>query len=340
MKRRRILALVPEGQIPPDSVEGLSDQQVLDVKMEYDVVTALQNLGHEVRCLDVRYDLAPIREAVERFKPHVVFNMLEEFHGIAAFDQNVVAYLELLKQAYTGCNPRGLVLARDKSLAKKILTYHRIPTPRFAVVPRGRKRTRHKKLTYPLIVKSTIQDASAGISQASIVANAEQLEKRVAFVHESTESDALVEEYIEGRELYLAVLGNVRLQTFPVWEIELDTLPEGAPRIATEKVKFDAEYQKKHKIQTGPAKNLPEGMAERIARVGKRIFKRLGLSGYARIDLRLKDDGGVYVLEANPNPDLSMDEDFALACEAGGLPFEPLIQRIVSLGERWRAGIR
>ncbi|MDJ0976173.1 MAG: ATP-grasp domain-containing protein [Planctomycetota bacterium] len=340
MKRRRILALVPEGQIPPDSVEGLSDQQVLDVKMEYDVVTALQNLGHEVQCLDVRYDLTPIREAVESSKPHIVFNMLEEFHGIAAFDQNVVAYLELLRQAYTGCNPRGLVLARDKALAKKILTYHRIPTPRFAVVPRGRKVKTHKRLTFPLIVKSTIQDASAGISQASIVANLEQLEKRVAFVHESTESDALVEEYIEGRELYLAVLGNVRLQTFPIWEIQLDTLPEGAPRIATEKVKFDAEYQKKHKIQTGPAKDLPEGMAERIAKVGKRIYKRLGLSGYARIDLRLRESGEIYVLEANPNPDLSMDEDFALACEAGGLKYEPLVQRIVTLGERWRAGIR
>ena len=340
MKRRRILALIPEGQIPPDTVEGLSDQQVLDVKMEYDVVTALQNLGHEVSCLDVRYDLTPIREAVESFKPHIVFNMLEEFHGIAAFDQNVVAYLELLRQAYTGCNPRGLVLARDKALAKKILTYHRIPTPRFAVVPRGRKVKTHKRLTFPLIVKSTIQDASAGISQASIVANLEQLEKRVAFVHESTESDALVEEYIEGRELYLAVLGNVRLQTFPIWEIQLDTLPEGAPRIATEKVKFDAEYQKKHKIQTGPAKDLPEGMAERIAKVGKRIYKRLGLSGYARIDLRLRESGEIYVLEANPNPDLSMDEDFALACEAGGLKYEPLVQRIVTLGERWRAGIR
>ena len=136
------------------------------------------------------------------------------------------------------------------------------------------------------------------------------------------------------------MLGNVRLQTFPIWEIKLDTLPEGAPRIATEKVKFDAEYQKKHKIQTGPAKDLPEGMAERIAKVGKRIYKRLGLSGYARIDLRLRESGEIYVLEANPNPDLSMDEDFALACEAGGLKYEPLVQRIVTLGERWRAGIR
>ncbi len=340
MKKRRILALVPEGQIPPESVAGLTDQQVLDVKMEYDVVTALQHLGHQVQCLDVRYDLTPIREAVEEQKPHIVFNMLEEFHGIASFDQNVVAYLELLRQAYTGCNPRGLVLARDKALAKKILTYHRIPTPRFAVVPRGRKVSAHKRLTFPLIVKSTIQDSSAGISQASIVTNLEQLEKRVNFVHETTESDALVEEYIEGRELYLAVLGNVRLQTFPVWEIKLDTLPEGAPRIATEKVKFDAEYQKKHRIETGPAKGLPEGMDERIAKLGKRIYRRLGLSGYARIDLRLKDDGRVYVLEANPNPDLASDEDFALACEAGGLKFEPLVQRIVSLGERWRAGFR
>lgn len=340
MKKRRILALVPEGQVPPTSVEDLSDQQLLDVKMEYDVVAALHDLGHEVTCLDVRYDLTPIREAVEAHKPHVVFNMLEEFHGIALFDQNVVAYLELLRQAYTGCNPRGLVLARDKALAKKILAYHRIPTPRFATVPRGRKVRGHRRLTFPLIVKSSIEDSSAGISQASICTNAEQLDKRIAFVHEKTQGDALVEEYIEGRELYLAVLGNVRLETFPVWELTFDNLPEGAPNIATQKVKFDAEYQKKHQIQTGAARGLPEGMAERIAKLGKRIYRALGLSGYARIDFRLTEEGQLYVLEANPNPDISMDEDFSLACKAGGLGYEKLIHRMITLGERWHMGVR
>ncbi len=337
-RKLRVIALVPEGAIPPESLDGLSDQQIAECKMEYDVISALQRLGHEVKILDVRYSLAPIRELVTEWKPHVVFNMLEEFHGLASFDQNVVAYLELMRVPYTGCNPRGLVLARDKALAKKILTYHRIRTPRFAVYPRRGRARRMRRLRYPMFVKSLIEDASAGISQASVVTNDEQLKKRVAFVHEQLESDALVEEYVEGRELYLAVIGNVRLTTFPIWELVMDKLPDGAPRVATAKVKFDVKYQEKHGIENREARNLPGGAEKKIAHIGKRIYRALGLSGYARIDLRLNDDGEVFVLEANPNPDLAADEDFALAAKKGGVRFKDLVQRIVNLGLAYEAG--
>lgn len=336
MRSLRVLALVPEGRQPPDSLEGIADKEIAEWKMEYDVLTALHNEGHEATCLDVGWDLTPIRQAVLEWKPHVVFNMLEEFHGQASYDANVVAYLELMQAPYTGCNPRGLVLARDKALTKKILTYHRIPTARFAVVRRGRKFRSPRRLRYPLFVKSTIEDASAGISQASIVSNEEQLQKRVEFVHESTSGDALVEEYIDGRELYLSVMGNRRLETFPIWELVMDGLPEGTAQIATRKLKFDLAYQEKHGITTRQARDLDDALKRRIQRMGKRIYRILGLSGYARIDLRMREDGSIFVLEVNPNPDLSADEDFALSVEAGGIDYDRLIRRIVSLGMRYR----
>ena len=333
-----MLALVPEGKRPPDKLGDVTQEEVAVIKMEYDVITSLRGLGHEVHILDVGYDLTPIREAVADWKPDIVFNMLEEFHGAATFDQNVVAYLELLQMAYTGCNPRGLVIARDKALTKKILAYHRIPTPRFQVVPRRRAGRKAARLSYPLFVKSLIEDASAGISQASIVHNEEQLRKRVAFIHEQTHDEALVEEYIEGRELYLGIIGNSRLTTFPLWELVMKDLPEGTAPIATRTVKFDVDYQKRHGVTSQQATDLPEGLSERVAHIGKRIYRALGLTGYARIDLRLADDGRVYVLEANPNPDLSLDEDFALSAEASGLDYDKLIQRIVSLGLRHHHG--
>lgn len=335
MKRLRVLALVCEGLKPPDDLSGVDEKEVNLWKMEYDVLSALEHLGHTTECLDVSHELSRIREAGQAFKPHVVFNMLEDFHGFVRFDQNVVSYLELLRQPYTGCNPRGLVLSRDKALTKKILTYHRILTPRFAVYPRQRKFRRVPRLEYPLIVKSLNADASAGISQASIAQNEEQLRKRVAFIHETVADDAIAEAYVEGRELYVGVLGNIRLQVFPIWELMLDKLPDGAPRIATEHVKFNLEYQRKYDIRSQQATDLPEGVAARVEKLARRMYKVLGLSGYARFDLRLRDDGALFLLEANANPDLSRDEDFALSAKAAGLDFEPLVQRIVSLGLRY-----
>src|SRR5262249_26080236 len=157
-------------------------------------------------------DLTPVRSAIEEFKPQIAFNLLEAFADVATFDQNVVAYLELLKVPYTGCNPRGLVLARDKALTKKVLSYHRIPVADFAVFRRGHRARRPRRLKFPLIVKSLTLDASIGISQASVVEDDAKLEERVRFIHESLETDALVERYIEGRELYVGILGNQQLQ--------------------------------------------------------------------------------------------------------------------------------
>src|SRR5256714_9785570 len=240
MKRLRVLVLVHPELVPPDSLKGHSEQEINEWKTEYDVVSTLRAAGHEVRPLGVENELKPIRDEIESWKPTVVFNLLEQFHGEAVYDQNVASYLELLRIPYTGCNPRGLVLARGKDLSKKLLTYHRIPLPAFAVFPMRRKVKRPARLGLPLIVKSLSEDASYGISQASVVDSDEKLVERVTFIHERIGTAALAEQYIEGRELYVGVLGNERLRVFPIWELKFGSMADqGAHLIATEKVKHD-----------------------------------------------------------------------------------------------------
>jgi D-alanine-D-alanine ligase len=335
-KNRRILMLVREGLVPPDTLEGCSEEDYDKWKMEYDIAATLKRMGHDVQVIGVFDDLGPIRKAIREQSPHIAFMLLEEFHGVVVYEHAVVSYLELMRQAYTGCNPLGLMLSKDKSLTKKILTFHHIPTPHFAVFPRGKVVRRGRRLRFPLIVKSTIEDASLGISQASVVHDDAALAEQVRLIHEDIGSDALAEEFVEGRELYVGMIGNRRLQTFPVWEMCFSGMPEEAIRIATAKVKWDVKYQKKYGIDTGAARDLPPGMDAKIARLCKRVYRALNMSGYARMDLRLRPDGRVYVLEANANPHLAYGEDFAEAAAAAGVAYDTLLQRILSLGLNYR----
>lgn len=337
MKKRRVLVLMHEDLVPPDSIRGVSDEEMAPWKTEYDVVAGLTNIGHDVRPLGVRTDLGVILETIEQWNPHCAFNLLEEFHGVALYDMHVVSYLELLKRSYTGCNPRGLMLSHDKALSKKILTYHRIAVPDFAVFPKGKAVRRPRGLEFPLLVKSSTEDASLGISQASVVHSDEKLVDRVAFIHEQLNTDALVEQYIEGRELYVGVIGNHRLQTFNTWEMLFNKMPEGLARIASAKVKWDFKYQAKYGITTDRARDLPEGLEATLSKLSKRIYRTLEMSGYARMDFRLREDGKIFVLEANPNPNLAYGEDFAESAETSGVPYEELLQRILNLGLSYQA---
>jgi D-alanine-D-alanine ligase len=335
MRKLRVLALMHKELVPPEDVTGY-DLLNVDWKTEYDVVSFLRQLGHEVYPLGVGDDLRVMRSAIEEWKPDIAFNLLEHFHGVPIFDQNVVSYLELLRIPYTGCNPRGLLLAHDKALAKKLLVYHRIPVPDFAVFRIGQSVRRPKRLTFPLIVKSVTDEASIGISQASVVNDDDRLKERVRFIHENSATDAIVERYVDGRELYVGILGNQRLKVLPVWEMFFRKMPEEAWHIATDRVKWSSQYQKKHGIRTDAAKDLADGVADRIQHLCKRVYRTLDLSGYARIDLRMDADGRVYVLEANPNPQLAYGEDFAESAERLAITYENLLQRIIDLGLRWR----
>jgi D-alanine-D-alanine ligase len=334
--RLRVVALVHRHLVPPAKIEEGADITAAPWRTEYDVVSTLTAMGHEVQALAVHDDLGEIRRLATEWKPHIAFNLLEGFDDVVIFDQNVVSHLELLKLPYTGCNPRGLLLARDKSLSKKLLAYHRIAVPEFDVFRIGRPIRRPKRLQFPLIVKSLTQEASIGISQASVVDNDEKLTERVAFIHESIGTAALVERYIDGRELYVAILGNQALQAMPVWELFFTNMPEGAKRIATDRVKWSVKYQKKYGIDSGPAKDLPPETEAKIQHVCKRAYRALELSGYARIDLRLDAAGNVWVIEANPNPQIAKGEDFAASAEKVGITYEAVLQRIINLGLRWQ----
>jgi D-alanine-D-alanine ligase len=340
MKKLRILVVVHTSLVPPDSLDGYTEKEVDEWRTEYDVVTALRASGHEVRCLGVLDSLTELRSALIDWKPDVVFNLLEEFNGIVTYDQHVVAFLELMRQPYTGCNPRGLLLSRDKVLCKQLLAFHRIPSPQFAVFPRGQKFRLPRKLQPPLFVKSATEDASLGIAQASVVEDLARLRERVEFMHEQIGSDALVEEYIEGRELYVGVIGNERLTRLPVWEMRFGSLPESLPAIATRKVKWDRGYQRKYGITTREAEELPPAVAQQLDRLSRRIYRGLHLSGYARIDFRVRPDGSVFVLEANANPNLAREEDFAEAARAAGTNYPELLERILILGCHYRVAWR
>lgn len=335
MKPLRVLVLMHKHLVPPQDTTGIETQKA-EWKTEFDVVTTLRKIGHETEPLGVEKDLGIIRNTIDTWKPHIVFNLLEAFHNVSLFEPNVVSYLELLRVPYTGCNPRGMLLAKDKGLSKKLMAYHRIPMPEFAVFRRGEKIRVPKRLTFPMIVKSLTEESSLGISQASVVEDEQKLIERVGFIHESVGTDALVEHFIDGRELYVGVMGNQRLRIFPVWEMQFTKMPDDVHRIATERVKWSIKYQEKYGIQTAELKDAPEGASERIQHLCKRVYRALELSGYARIDLRLDKEGKIYVLEANPNPQIAQDEDFAESAKRAGMPYTKLLQHIITLGLQWQ----
>jgi D-alanine-D-alanine ligase len=335
VKKLRVICLMHANLVPPDDVSGI-DVSDVQWKMEFDVSQTLRNMGHDVLRLGVDDDLAPLRRAVTEWQPHIVFNLLESFHNVSTFDQHVASFLELLRVPYTGCNPRGLTLARDKALSKTLLAFHRVPVPDFLVVRMGRKVRRPKKLQFPLIVKSLTMEASIGISRASVVEDDDRLVERVRFIHDHVGTDAIVEQFIEGRELYVGILGNTRLEVFPVWELRWKKTPDDGRLIMTDRAKWNTNYQKKYGVMTGPA-TLTDEQRLAIRRLCKRAYRTLDLSGYARIDLRLDAQGRVHVLEANPNPQLAYGEDLAESAEHGGLGYERLLQKIINAGLTWRS---
>ena len=332
MKKQKILLMVHKSFVPPDDIGSMTEAEVDEFRTEYDVLQTLKRLRAEVRVVGVGDQLTGLRETIDEWHPDLVFNLLDEFSGIASYDHYVVAYLELIRQRYTGCNPRGMLLSRDKVLTKRVLATHRVSTPAFRLFPFGQGFREPRRLEFPLFVKSATEDASLGIAQASLVDDMKGLRERVAFIHEQVQSDALVEEFIDGREIYVGVLGNARLTALPPWEMDFGSLSRAETRIATRKVKWDRKYQAKHGIRTGKAQDLGDEQLELLRRVAKRTYRALYMSGFARMDFRLRKDGRVFLIEANANPNLSKGEDLADSAKAIGMSYTALIKRIVQLG--------
>lgn len=300
-----------------------------EMKAEAHVYEALRNLGHEVRLFAVTNSVQALVEETKQYPPDIIFNQAEQFCGDSSQEKNIMGLLEMLQIPYTGTGSVGLMLCKNKALTKKILTHHRIKTPDFAVFHRGNRIYAPKKLKYPLIVKPLREEASYGISMNSWVDNPKSLLERIQFVHDSMSQDAIVEEFVDGRELYVGVMGNQRLSALPAREMVFEKMPEDEPKIATFKAKWDEKYREKWGIKNKFA-NLTPAVSEKVERLSKNVFHHLYLKGYARLDLRLNAAGEVVVIEANPNPFIAKDEDFAKAAQKAGIDYESLIQKILN----------
>jgi D-alanine-D-alanine ligase len=299
-----------------------------------DVRDALLSLGHEVQILGLDDDVSPVREMIENWKPDIAFNLMEAFAENGALSYYVVSFLDMMRVPYTGCNPRGLLLASDKIISKKLLSYHRVPIPKFYTIRRDRKihLSKISKFPYPMIVKSAIEQGSIGISQASYVSTPEELVERAEQLFNIVDGDAIAEQYIEGRELYVTVIGNKRLQVLPVRELIFDNIDDNMHRIATYSVKWNTKYRDRWGIDYQFARSMPAAVSDAIPKIAKRVYRILEISSYARLDLRLTPEGKLYVLEANPNAAISAEDDVAFSAERAGLSYEKLIQRILNLG--------
>jgi D-alanine-D-alanine ligase len=331
-KKLKILALFDAVATTTIDQDLTAELKTEDWRTEANVLGALRELGHEIGTLAIFDDVDLVRQKVQSFSPDLIFNLADQFKNNRAFDQNIVSFLELHGLPFTGCSSTALTLCKHKGISKKILGYHRIHVPGFTVIPRGKRIARPRRLKFPLLVKPLKEEASYGISQASFVENDDQFKERVQFIHEKFDNDVIAEEYIEGRELYVSILGNQRLQVFPIRELVFKEVPPDEPKIATYKAKWDEEYRKKWGLQNNFAEGLDPSLVRKIEGTCKRIYRLLILDGYARLDLRLTATNEIYFIEANPNPVLAADEDFAQSASKANLPYPQLIQHIVRLG--------
>lgn len=333
-KKLKILALFDA--ISPTTIDQDLSAEFMteDWKTEVNVLQALRELGHETQHIAIYDDMELLWQKVRSFEPDVIFNLADQFKNNRSFDQNIVSALEMNGIPFTGCGSTGLTLCKHKGISKKILSYHRIHTPAFVIIARGKRIARPARLRFPIMVKPLKEEASLGISQASFVSNDDQFRERVQFIHDKYANDVIAEEYIAGRELYVSLLGSLRLRDFPIRELVFKEVPPDEPKIATYKAKWDDEYRERWGLRNQFAEDLDPAVARDIQQTCKRIYRLLTLDGYARMDLRLTADNRVYFIEANPNPILAADEDFALSALKAGLSYPQLIERIVRSGLR------
>ena len=327
----KILVLFDVARVAdPNEVFSPESLQAEDKPTEADVLAALQRLGHEVETLAVFDNVTGTVEKLKAFAPDIVFNLSESFYHDRSHEPNITALLDLMRVRYTGSGSDALLLCKDKALAKKVLAYHRVRLPHFVVSHRAHPLRTLRRFTYPAFVKPVCEDASDGICRASFAKDEKEAIERAKFIHQKFNCDALIEEYIEGRELYLSVLGNHRLSVFPPREIFFSQVPEDVPKFATFHAKWNDSYREKWGIRNGPANPLPEGVQDHLSELARKVYRLLKIRGFGRIDVRLTPKGDVYVIEANPNPCLAQEEDFAQSACLAGMTYDALIQEILN----------
>lgn len=330
-KRYKVLVLFGSAGTPPADQDFSKELKTDDFAAEAHVIGALKQLGHEVRTLGIWDEASPIIDEIKANPPDVVFNLTEHFNEVSAYDRNVAGLLEMIGVPYTGSSPTGLTLCKNKGMAKELLAYHKIRVANFAIYSPGATIKRPSRLKFPLFIKPAEDEASYGISLDSFVENDDSFEERIRFIHERMNQPALAEEFIEGREIYVSLLGNDSLRVFPFREVIFTQVPDDQPKFSTFKAKWDDAYRKRWGIQNVFAEPFPNGTNQRIAKICKAVYRALRIRGYGRIDLRVTPAGEIVVLEANPNPNLDRDDEFAQSASKAGVSFPRLVQRIVKL---------
>ena len=314
----------------PASGEKSPVTRTLDKKeVEEEVADALTRLGHE----PVMYELDGTQKSllgIGRIECDLVFNLVESFADDDTADFKVAAFLELLGKKYTGSGTHGLLLAQDKAIAKKIFAFHGVHTPVFAKSYRGRLDFSHD-LQFPVIVKPAREDGSIGIEFSAVVSSIKELMERMDWLHQHFDSPVLIEEYIEGRELYVGIIGNAKPEALPIIELDLSKLPEGTPRIAGAEVKWGKGTKAYRDTKSAIADGLPDETVFSLQQAALAAYQALELRDYGRIDVRLQADGRVHVIEANPNPWLSSRAEFAMAARKSGRTYPQLIEELVEL---------
>ena len=325
-RKLKITVLVDESTVTIEDPQFELPHDKTDT--EYHVVEALRDIGYKVSVVGAINDVGSLVEKLTENKSDLVFNLTEEFNGDRRLDQGIAGLLELLGLPYTGSGPAALMLCRDKRLCKELLNLHKIRVPGFLSITAGKTAHVPKNINWPLVVKPAFEDSSEGISNASVVYDIDALNNRAKFVHERWNQAAIAEEYIDGREFYVTVLGNKQLNVLPIRECSFEASEEGGPLMATYRVKWDAEFREKWKIRFGFAE-LDNKTFKDINRICKKVYRALHLRDYGRIDLRLTASNKIVVLEANPNPDLAYGEEVAEAAEKAGIGYNEFIDRIV-----------
>jgi D-alanine-D-alanine ligase len=331
-ERLRILVLFEVHDPPaPDEEYERRMREEPDWRTEGHVVTALKAQGHEVHLGAIYKNPRDVIDLCERIQPDLVWNFVQTFHGTRFYESHIAGMLELCRVPYTGCGHRALMLCQDKALSKEILKHHRVTVPPFVVSRRAQPLKKLSKAIFPVMVKPLAEEGSVGISRDSFAETEAQAIARTHFLHDRLKQDVIIEQYVSGREIYVGVVGNDRLRVLPPRELKFSKVPEGEPKFASFKAKWDEGYRERWGIFSGFPDDLPDSLQRSIATLAKRVFRTLQMRGFGRIDLRLTEAGKLVVVEANPNPEIASGEDLAEAAAKCGIPYNDLIERIAVL---------
>jgi D-alanine-D-alanine ligase len=334
MSKLRIVVLYDRVLVDDDEEPASTDKtpvvRTLDKKeVEEEVAETLTKLGHEPVMFELDGTLKSLL-GLARIECDLVFNLAESFADDDTADFRIAAFLELLGKKYTGSGTHGLMLAQDKAVAKKIFAFHGVHTPTFAKSFRGRLDFSHD-LQFPVIVKPAREDGSIGIEFSAVVNSIRELMERMDWLHANFDSPVLIEEYIEGREMYVGVLGNEKPEALPIVELDLSKLPDGTPRIAAAEVKWGKGTKAYRDTKSAIATDLPDETVQALHQTAVAAYQALELRDYGRVDMRLQRDGKVHVIEVNPNPWLASRAEFVMAARKSGRTYAQLIEEIVEL---------